>query len=125
MKIPKTIGECADMLYKVRQERLALSKQVELLEADEKTLREHIITTLPKSAASGVAGKVALVTVVSKTVPQVEDWDALYKYVKKNNAFELLQRRVSDAAVKERWEGGKEVPGVVKFKATTVSINKV
>lgn len=125
MKMPKTIGACADLLYATRQKRLALQKDVEKLEAEESELREHIIQTLPKSEASGVAGKVARVSVGKKEVPTVKDWDAFYRYVKKTGAFELLQRRVTEVAVKERWEAGEQVPGVEKFHAVTVSINKL
>lgn len=125
MKIPKTIGACADLLYETRRKRLAKQKEVEVLEAEETMLKEHIIATLPKSDASGVSGKVARVTVLSKDIPTVKDWSAFYKYILKNKAFELLQRRVSDAAVKERIESGKQVPGVEIFKAPTVSLNKL
>ena len=125
MKFPKTLGACADALYEVRQARLDLQKKVDALSEQETALREHIIQTLPKSQASGVAGKLARVTVVTKDVPQVKDWDKLYAHVKKTGQFELLQRRLSDSAFKERQEAGKTVPGVELFRAVTVSINKV
>ena len=124
-KFPKTMGACADRLYELRQKRLEEQKKVDLIEAEEKALKEHIIQNLPKSEASGVAGKLARVTVVTKEVPQVEDWDAFYKYVKRTGAFDLMQRRLTDAAVKERWEAGEEIPGVKHFNVVTVSINKV
>lgn len=124
-KFPKGIGACADKLYKLRQKRLEQQKKVSEIEAEEKALKAHIIDTLPKSEASGVAGKIARVTVVTKKVPQVKDWDLFYKHVKRTGNFELLQRRVGDAAIKERWEDGKEVPGVGHFNAVTLSINKV
>lgn len=124
-KWPKSMGLCADKLYTIRQERLAQQKIVDALEAEEKALKEHIINTLPKSETSGVAGKVARVTITSKNVPQVKDWDAFYKYVKKTGEFELMQKRLSDAAINERWEQGKKVPGVEAFNVTSVSLNKV
>lgn len=124
-KFPKALGACADRLYELRQKRLEEQKKVDLIEAEEKALKEHIIQNLPKSEASGVAGKLARVTVVTKEIPQVEDWDAFYKYVKKTGNFDLLQRRLTDAAVKERWEAGKEIPGVKHFQVVSVSINKV
>lgn len=124
-KFPKAMGACADRLYELRQKRLEEQKKVDAIEAEEKALKEHIIQNLPKSEASGVAGKLARVTVVTKEIPQVEDWDAFYKYVKKTGNFDLMQRRLTDAAVKERWEAGKEIPGVKHFQAVSVSINKV
>lgn len=124
-KFPKAMGACADRLYQLRQKRLEMQKEVGKVAAEESALKEHIINTLPKSEASGVAGKLARVTVVTKEIPKVEDWDAFYKYVKKTGNFDLMQRRLTDAAVKERWEAGKEVPGVGHFNAVSISINKV
>lgn len=124
-KFPKALGACADRLYLLRAKRLEEQKKVDAIAAEEKALREHIINTLPKSEASGVAGKVARVTVVTKEVPQVKDWDLFYKYIKKTGQFDLMQRRLTDGAIKERWENGKEVPGVEHFQAVTISMNKV
>lgn len=124
-KFPKTLGACADRVYELRRKRLEMQKEVDAVEAEEKALREHIINTLPKSEATGAAGKLARVTVVTKSVPQVTDWGKFYAYVKKTGQFDLMSRRLSDTAVKERWEAGKEVPGVTHFNAVTLSINKV
>lgn len=124
-KFPKTMGACADRLYELRQKRLEMQKEVDKIAAEEAALKEHIINTLPKSEASGVAGKLARVTVITKVVPQVKDWDAFYKYVKKTGEFDLMQRRINDGAIKERWEAGKEIPGVEHFNTVSVSINKV
>lgn len=125
MKIPKTIGACADLLYETKNKRLALQKQVDELAAFESSLKEHIINTLPKSDQTGAAGKVAKVSVVTKEIPQVQDWEAFYKHVKKTGDFELMQRRLADKAIQERWEHGKKVPGVGVFTAVTVSLNKL
>lgn len=124
-KFPKGLGACADKLYQLKQKRLDAQKVVDAFAAEESALKNHIIDNLPKSDASGIAGKLARVTVVTKEVPQVTDWEQLYKYVKKTGDFSLLQRRVGDAAIKERWENGKEVPGVGHFNAVTISMNKV
>lgn len=127
LKIPKSLATCADRLYKIRADRLKLQKSVTALEEQESALREHIINNLPKSQATGIAGKVARATIDSKSVPQVEDWDRLYDYISKNRkkgAFALLQRRLSDAAVRELWDADKVVPGVKSFTVKTVSVVK-
>jgi len=125
IKMPKSLGACADRLYSLREIRLAKQKEVDALAAEETALKEHIIQTLPKSEASGVAGKLARVSVVTKQVPQVQDWDEFYKHLKKTGSFELLGRGISKAAIQERWEEGKQVPGVEAFGVVTVSINKL
>lgn len=124
-KLPKSLAACADMLYTTRQERLDVQKKVDEFKEREELLRTHIINTLPKSEASGISGKIANAKIVTKDVPRVEDWDAFYKYVHKNQAYELLQRRLNDAGIQERWDDDKTVPGVGKFTTVSVSVTKV
>lgn len=124
-KFPKTLAQCADLLYETREARLAIEKQAEELKKREALLKDHLINELPKSQAGGIAGKVARVTITTKLIPQVKDWDSFRAYIKKTGSWDLIQKRVSDTAVKERWEAGKEIPGVEAFQTTGVSINKV
>lgn len=124
-KIPTKIGECADLLYTTRQDRLALQKQVTELEDREKALKAHIIETVPKSSATGAAGKVARVQVVNQDEPVVQDWEEFYKHVKKKGEFDLLNRALNRTAVKARWDNDKQIPGVGHFTATKVSVTKV
>lgn len=124
-KPPKTIGACADLLYQLREERKVAQKVVDEIESKEKALKEHIINTLPKSETTGVAGKMARVTVVTKEVPQIKDYDKFFAYVKKTGDFDLLQRRLSVEAVNARIDAKKKVPGIEMFSAVTVSLNKV
>lgn len=123
--LPPTLGACADEYYSIREKRLAIQRKIEEMEAREKVLKEHLIAQLPKSDANGITGRKCRVTVVVQKKPTVEDWDALYKHVKKTGEFEFFTRRVNESAVKERWEAGKKVPGVGVFQYVTLSINKL
>ena len=124
-KPPKTLGACADLYFTLREQRLAAQKIVDAIEVNERAIREHIIKTLPQSEASGVAGKLARVSRVVKLVPQVKDWAAFYAHIKKTGSFDMLQRRVGEAAIQERWDAGKVVPGVESFTVVTLSVSKV
>jgi hypothetical protein len=124
IKLPKTMGACADLLYETREKRLAAQKIVDELAKQEAAVREHIINNLPKSD-TGASGKRARVSVITKQVPQVKDWDKFYAHVKKTGQFELMQRRLADTAIRERWDNGKQVPGVETFGVVSVSLNKI
>lgn len=130
LPLPKTLAACADELYTTRQARFALDKQVDALKAREAQLSEELINKLPKSQASGIAGKVARATIETKTVCQVVDWDKVNGYILKNakknpGVFALYQRRIGESAVKEMWEAGREVPGVEPMDIPRVSLNKL
>ena len=124
-KLPRTLAECADKLYETREARHAIQKEADKLAEIESQLREHIIANLPKDEASGIAGKVARVSLEKKAVPTVEDWSKVQAYIKKHNAFDLLQRRLNETAVKDRAENGKPVPNVGSFITVKVSCTKV
>lgn len=125
-RFPRTMGKCADKLYALRQKRLAMQKEVDAVAAEEKALKAHIIDNLPKSQASGIAGKDARVTVVTKEEPQVKDQEAFRKYMNRTKRFDLANKlRPSAPAIRDMWEEGKEIPGVEKFNVVTVSLNKV
>jgi hypothetical protein len=125
LKIPTTIGACGDMLYSIREKRLEVERNVGEMKKDEETLKQHIILNLPKHDVQGVKGKIANVSISTEEEPTAENWDDVWAYVKKNNAWELLQRRLNSSAVKERWEAGKKVPGVGKYTVVKVSCTKI
>lgn len=124
-KFPKAIGACADKVYELRQKRLEQQKIVDAIEEEEKALKKHIIDNLPKSATTGVAGKIARVSAIQFEVPQVKDWDAFWKAFNKKTDIDLLSRSLNKAAINERLEAGKKVPGVEIYKDIKLSITKV
>lgn len=125
---PPTMRELAravDKLYEIKHQRLAAQKEVDKLQKIETELSDMLIKYLPVSDTSGIAGHVARAQIVPSTVPQVEDWEAFYGYVRKKKNFGLLQRRVSIKAIEELWEDKQVVPGVVRFNIKKVSLTKV
>lgn len=124
-KFPKMMGACADQIYALRARRQLAQKAVDLIEAEEKALKAHIIENLPKSQMTGASGKTANVKVITKEVPVVDDWDKFHAYIKRTGNFTLMQKRASDGALKELVEAGKKIPGVGTFDAVTLSITKV
>lgn len=124
-KVPKTVGACADLLFELRAKKSEAKKVVDEIEAQEKAVKDFLIENLPKSSQTGAVGKLAKAQVVTKQEPQVENWDALYAHISKTKSWDLLQRRLSTGAIKERWENKKQVPGVGVFPVVSVSVTKV
>lgn len=120
-KVPRRLGDCADLLYQLREQRYTLQHAVDAIHEQEQKLKDKIIAELPKSSATGVAGRVARVQVTAEQKPTVEDWTALYAFIQREGRFDLLQRRVSEAAVVEMWKADAEVPGVGTFNVVNVS----
>lgn len=128
MAIPKTMGACADKLYKLREKRYDLSRQIKEIEAEEAEIKDYIINNLSKQESNGVSGKIANVRVKTENVPVVEDWEAFYKYVSRTKSFDMLQRRINTKAVRERIEDKKDFAskaGIGSFTTVSVSITKL
>lgn len=128
MKYPKTLGTCVDKLYRMREKRLEVQRADEVLlkklKADEAAMEDHILETFTKDKLEGARGKIAAVSISRTVVPNVEDHDAFLKYVFKKKAFDLLTKAVCRAAVRERWDDGKAVPGIGKFVKLGLSLRK-
>lgn len=121
---PKTIGACIDQMYKLRAKRQQIEKQAEDVKQQEAELEKHILDSFNKTDLDGARGKLAVAGITQSTVPTVKDWDQLYRYIKKEGAFDLLQRRVSATAYRERLEAEEVVPGVEPFNVIKLSLKK-
>ena len=53
---------------------------------------------------------------------QVADWDAVLDYIKTNDAFDMLEKRVSKTAVRGYIEKNKTVPSGVNY-GTRIDVN--
>jgi len=108
----------------LREDRRALEAKAGKLKEDEQRLEDHLIGNLSKENAEGVSGKRAKVGIYVKRIAQPKDWDKFYAFILKTQDFSLLNRAVGQAAVKERWEAGEEVPGIDVYNKVCVSLTK-
>lgn len=136
--MPESIGRCADLYKEVSTLRLAMSKEVEEVEAFEKKVKAHIIDTLSVSDDTGASGLKYRAQIVTKKTPRIkvdeeadtgqstaQGWRALWDYIAANDRFDLLQKRLADKAIKDMIDQGETVPGVELFTSKDVSIQKV
>jgi hypothetical protein len=125
MKFPKKLGACIDLAYSMRAARLELEGKTEEMRKEETALKDHILLAFSKSELEGSKGAVASASITRLTVPKVVDWELFYSFIAKHEAFELLERRPSRSAYKERLEAGVKVPGVEPMEVINLSLNKV
>lgn len=82
-------------------------------------LAQQMIDQLDADGTTMTGDKdVATASITDTVVAQVVDWDKFYRYISKNKAFYLLQRRVADKAWREEvidQRKGRLIPGTEKF----------
>jgi len=106
---------------KARAERLAAQKLVDKLQEAENQLKKQVMERLEKAKNKAVSNGDRLFQLVTKDEPTAEDWPQIYAHIQKTGEFELIERRLSKLAVKERAELGEKVPGVAWFPVTQLS----
>lgn len=128
-KLPDTMGRCADLYAAVRGLRLQMDKEVEAIKARENEIREHIINNLSKSQDTGAAGLKYRAQIVVKRVVKVADWGVFHSWIRKNDRFDMLQKRISDKAAADWMDdpqnGNRPLPGTEVVNVPDVSITKI
>lgn len=131
--MPDSIGRCADLYKAVRDLRLQMEKETETIKARETEIKDHIINNLAKSrdagGDTGAAGLKYRAQVITTRKPKISDWGVLCSWIRKNDRFDMLQKRLGENAVMD-WNGdpqneGKQVPGTEIINIPDVSITKI
>lgn len=120
---PAELAALTDQFAGLRRRKAELQKQVDEAASDADKIRKFLIAAMQEAGLNTVGGVIASVALRTKRVPKVENYDALYAHLRACGEFDLLYRRVNEAAVKERWNVGEQVPGVTSVEITDLSIS--
>lgn len=107
----ENIGAKIDALTKLKQ---AYKKKYDAAEAAKKEVtkaEEELKALLVAQGMEKAGGKTATVALRSSVVFNITDWDAFYALVHKNKAYHLLQRRISEPAMRELLEMKGKIAG--------------
>lgn len=123
--LPVALGACADLYHDVRELRLSMEKQVAAIQARETEIAAHIIDNVSANE-SGAVGKRYVAKVLSERKPSIADWSVFVSWVRKNDRFDCLQKRLSDVAVMETQEAEQRVlPGLQIINVKKLSVTKL
>jgi len=110
-----TIGSRIDALNQLREDKRALEEKIKIIEGSYHELEEALMEDLETQGMDKATGKKATVSISSTVVGNLVDDKAFFAYVKKTGYFHLLQRRLSDPAIRELLESKGSIPGVEPF----------
>lgn len=119
-----TLADLATQRDVLRERKRELEAEIKLLD---QALAANELAIIEKLDGMGVnkfaVGKLSF-SISENTVGNVEDWDQVYAYIRDNNAFHLVQRRLANAAYKELLDMGEALPGVVPFNKRSLNFRK-
>lgn len=122
---PPTIGSLIDLLHGMKAAKKALEGQIKELDKQADRLELQIIERMDTEETSTGSGKAAGASINESVVPQVQDWDAFYKFIHENKWYHLLQRRPSSPGCRELFEQQKQIDGVVPFTKRTLNLRSL
>lgn len=125
IKMPRTLGDCADTLYSQRAARLTLGAQVKQYQTNETALKDHMLDKFSKDELSSARGTEATVSIDYEYYPSLKDPKKFFMWVAKNKRWDLLYKQVNAEAWREMHTKGKTVPGVEPFRDVKFSVTKV
>lgn len=121
-----TIGALLTKLAKARSKKAVADATVKTCDEEVAAAKKEVLEALQGQGMDKASGAGLTVTLKQSVVPNVKDWDEFYAFIKKNNYFHLLHRRVSEPAWREIHEQlalkKKEVPGTEPFTKIDLGI---
>lgn len=104
---------------RLTKERTRLNAESAMLGKQIEAISDFMVDNFEAGMLTEVKTKEGRAKLSPKIVPQMAKelggWDAIYKFIKEQDAFDILQKRLHEAGCKARWESGVEIPGVKQF----------
>lgn len=117
------LNELIDQWVELKSERVALARKDKELSQQIAQLQSQIMDIMNEVGTTQARSAGGLVSMKQTNQPTVVDWSAFYAYVAENDAFDLLQRRLSPPAFRARWDSDEEVPGTTAIPIWSLTLS--
>lgn len=107
-----TAGELIEARSENNEQLREANKVVSDLKDTQDAIDAAIIVLLDSQQSTRAANGTGSVSISSTEEPNPDDWDKIYKYIKENDDFAILHRRLSATAIRELAKSGMLPPGV-------------
>ena len=116
MDLPQTLAEEMKKYRAMRDHRAALEAQAKRIGEEMEALEAQILSDMAAQGITKMGTGEELASAYEDVQGKIVDSDALNEYIKENNAFYLLQRRIAVKAYRELLERGMPPPGIEPYK---------
>lgn len=115
-----------DNWFRLERKRLDLQSQADDLREQAKEMQKEFSSVMKEQRILKFEATSCIVELNEQyDVPTVRSWELFYDHILRNNAFELLQKRISAPAVREHWEAGEHIPGVDKYPVDKIKVQAI
>lgn len=118
--LPRLVDELRDHEQQARDAQKIVDEHKE----NARAIREEIIDRLKADGATAVGGATHTAQIVKSSVAQIADWPTFFKWAADHDADDIIQRRISAPAVRQRLEDGIEIDGIEQITIEKLSVRK-
>ena len=118
------IKDLIDDYVATKNEREELSSKIIDMTAKLGRLEGDIMALMSDAGITKAASDKVSCTMRMSKHPAIDDWQAFYGYVAKTSQFELLHKRLSSTAFRERWEAGEAIPGTEASEVWELTVRR-
>lgn len=123
---PKRLALLTQEAFRLDMKRKSMEKEAEAISKEVRQIKDALISDFDKGALKEIHTSLGVARLMRKDVPTVDTetggWDAVWKYITKHKAYELVQKRFGEKAVQERWDAGESIPGVKRFTKIDIKL---
>jgi hypothetical protein len=120
------LGQKIDKLFNLREEKLKQNEIVKTIQRQFDDLQDDIILNLQGEDIKKATGEKASASVSMGFYPTVNDLEIFATWCVKNKKYEMMQRRLSSAAVKEMYdETNKLPPGTEAYTKAKLNLRRI
>ena len=121
-----TVDAVIKKYMRLREKKAAteaeIKERVDAIKADMAKLEAFLMAKLDADGLTSFKTDYGTAFLTTTDFANVEDWDAVLRFIREEDAFDMLEKRVSKTAVRGYIEANKEVPPGIKY-GTKLDIN--
>jgi hypothetical protein len=121
-----TVDAVIKKYMRLREKKAAteaeIKERVDAIKADMAKLEAFLMAKLDADGLTSFKTEYGTAFLTTTDFANVEDWDAVLRFIREEDAFDMLEKRVSKTAVRGYIEANKEVPPGIKY-GTKLDIN--
>lgn len=115
------VNQLADLRDQIRDK----NKELKALKIKRDDLELNLIEVMDNEVGTDqLRTDTITATITERVVGQIEDYDAFIRFMTRNKAFYLLERRISTSAFRELLDSrkGKAIPGLASFTKRSIGL---
>lgn len=122
----RPIGDILATLREARERKQKAAAKLKTIDDEVSALETELMITMEKQGLKQSSGSGLTVSISRSKVPKLTDWDAFWRYARRNDASHLFERRVHSKAWREECDARRDhtVPGVEEYERVSLHVTK-